>query len=141
MEGLDAVFVPHVPLLQSRRHLQRHSRDDHLLRVDDGVREFFLLLHQAGLFGGAAFANDVAAQPPRRVPVLDVREHVHFVLHLPAPHVFLLHGVWGHVREAGREPLAVGHSHQAGAACSGGVLGVGCGGLACVRRALFVVDE
>ena len=141
MERLDAVFIPHVPLLQSRRHLQRHSRDDYLLRVDDGFREFFLLLHQAGLFGGAAFANDVAAQLPRGVPVLDVREHVHLVLHLPAPHVFLLHGVRSHVREAGREPLAVGHSRQAGAACSGGVLGVGCGGLARVRRALFVVDE
>mmetsp|Transcript_42105 Transcript_42105/g.131850 ORF Transcript_42105/g.131850 Transcript_42105/m.131850 type:complete len:356 (-) Transcript_42105:2497-3564(-) len=112
VEGLDAVHVPAVPLPARRRGVQRHPRHDHVLRVDDRVRELQLLLHQGRLQRRACAADALAPQLPRRPPHARARQHVHPLLHLPAAHLLLPHDLRRHARRPRAEPHQVGHPRQ-----------------------------
>ncbi|EJK76580.1 hypothetical protein THAOC_01646 [Thalassiosira oceanica] len=113
VEGVDAVHVSAIPLHARRRGLQLHTGHDNLLRLDDGIWELLIFLHDGGLLPPEGHADALEAQLPRGLPMSHAREQLHALLHLSAAHLLLRGGIPDHVRQEGKEPHEVVGEAQA----------------------------
>lgn len=122
---MDAIHLPPVPLHARHGDLQWNTCHDYMLRMDDRLRELFILLHDERLLVAASIANVVAIELFGVLLVSGAWQFVHFVLHLPVAHVLLLHCVRGNVHREGEELHQVVSADEAGSAGTDNISGVG----------------